>query len=201
MSAAAADGTGGRRVDGGSERLLPSRHCRADPRLLDAGVYGSRPLPPLAETVSRALGATAPGEPDPETESGAALAALWSRRELRSRLSSLLSDHAARRGARVIVAADGPSLGLASPVADRLGLPLETWGTGSGSAAGPEPPDRRGGVARYLVAGVLRDGEAGRFLQGPTGGPPAAGAGAVARIREPGRDDLDDGRLLYLIDL
>lgn len=195
------DGPETPRVDAGSERLLPSRHRRVEPRLLDAGVYAPRPMTPLAEAVSRALGASGPGESSPGP--GPAVEALWRRRRLRARLSSLLADHASREGARRILAADAPSLGLASPVAERLGLPLEMWREGrTGRIGGPaEPAAPPGAGPAYLVACVLRDDDAHSFLDGAAGGSPAAGAGAVARIREGERDQTMNGSILYIIEL
>lgn len=176
-----------------------------EPRLLDAGVYAPRPMTPLAEAVSRALeAAPGPGESGAgPIGRGAAAEALWRRGRLRARLTSLMADHASRQGARRIVAADATSLGLASPVAERLGLPLEMWREGPVGPTGrsAEPASRPGAGPAYLVACALGDGDAHSFLGTAAGGRSAAGAGAVVRIRDRGRAPVTSDRYMHVIEL
>lgn len=187
------------RVDGPSEPRLPSRHPRLEPGLLDAGVYSSRRLAPLTEAVPRAIGIASREEAG---RGGLEIEPLWQRPELRARLVQALVDHAARSGAGRVVAADHTSLALASPVAGRLGLSLERRRDGDDSPPRNRPGEPGRGGGPYLVACVLQDREAGRFLRDPAGGGRPTGVGAVIRIRAPEKSpSTSDRRILSIIDL
>lgn len=187
------------RVDGASDGRLPSRPSRVDPGLPNVGVYGSRPLAPLDEAVADAIGLS------PREESGRGeleIETLWKGPELRARLVQVLADHAARSGAARVVAADHPSLGLAGPVAAVLGTSLTRWRGDGASPSGRRSREPGKGGGAYLVACVLQEREAARFLRPPAGGRRVAGIGTVIRIEAPdGPPSTDDHNLMSIIDL
>lgn len=187
------------RVDGASDPSLPSRSPRVDPGLPNAGVYASRPLAPLEEAVAEAIGLSAreeSGRGDLEIER------LWQGPELRARLVQILVDHAARSGAGRVVAADHPSLGLAGPVAAVLGLSLARWREDGASLSGRRSREPGNGAGAYLVACVLQEREAARFLRPTAGGRRPTGIGAVIRIQAPDRpSSTDDHNCMSIIDL
>ena len=182
------------RVDAPSERHLPSRYRPGEPGLLEAGVYGSRPLRGLRDAVFDALGS--PSRED--VGRGLDTDPLWRDPVLWARLAHAVGHHARRCGADRIVAADPDVLPLASAVAERLVLPLERR-QGAGGQGG-------GHRAAYLVARVLHETKDGRSFSGEGRGgrrPPegASGAGALFRIRASDAGDTSTRKILHIIDL
>lgn len=160
---------------------------------LGAGVYPARPLAPLRDALSAALGSPT----REEVLAGAEVAPLWRTPVLRSRLVQAFADHARRCGAGRIAAADAGILPLASAVADRLAVPLDR-------RREPGRRGRRGALApaTYLVARVLHEREEGpRFSGG--GRPPGRplGAGVLFRVRSRSRGGMSGDEVLYIIDL
>lgn len=175
------------------------------PELLRAGVYSGRRLRPLAEEVHLALGAP----PREEVRGGLDLTPIWTRPRLHARIVEALADGARRAGADRIVAADAPSLVVASPVALRLGLPLDRrrgrgGATGragvveDGGAGACEPPVR--GRRPYLLACVLHDSEA-PGIAGDGEVNASVGAGALVRIRGTDANGVDGVNILSIIEL
>lgn len=172
---------------------------------LRTGVYVSRPLAPLCEAVSDAIGPCTRENLGGGAD-GTELGPLWRRPELRSRLVQLMADFAAGRRAGRIVALDDAARALASPISMRLGLPMEAFGSlrrrGSVrpvSGGGADGGDRRGPL---LVACVLHDGEAARFgdrARGARG--TGAGVATVVRITGDHTASVNDDNILSIIDL
>lgn len=182
------------RVDASAEAPLSSRDRPAEPGLLEAGVYPSRPVEPLPDAVSAAL--ESPSRE--EVRRGLDTGSLWRDPVLRSRLVQAFGDHVERCGARRIVAGDSGVASLAAAVAERLVLPLERAET--------ERSAEDVGRAAYLVARVLHEREEGRFFPGtyrgegrPSRG--LAGAGALFRIRSSRPDDPSVRNVMYITDI
>lgn len=179
------------RVDAPSEARLPSRHRPVEPGLLAAGVYSSRPLAPLRDAVTAALESPS-GE---EVRRGPDLGPLWRRPVLRGRLVQAFGDHARRCGAGRIAASDPGALPLASAVAERLAVPLDSHGRDGEER---EPAGR----ARYLLARVLHEGHEGRRYSGDVQRPErTVGAGVLFRIRSSGGEYSNDDKVMSIIDL
>ncbi len=158
-------------------------------------MYYPRPLAPLRDAVSAALGA--PSRED--VRRGVDPSPLWRDSVLRSRLVQAVADHARRSGAGRVEAADPAIVPLASAVAERLMLPLERPEAG-------EARQGRIGAASYLMARVLDAKEEERFSSDKGQGKGRArgryvGAGVLFWIRPARDDDTEFPNILYIIDL